>query len=216
MSTSSDFSTAAVEPLTPERRRQQTRDHLLEAAGRVFAERGFHGATMDQVAAAAGFTKGAVYSNFKNKEDLFLALLDERIQQQLALVEQAHNADSGEWGPAASQPWVDITAQMLWGDRDWQLLNFEFVLYAARHEEARRKLAERERATHKLLQPLIEVEFANLINAGFSAEDVMTIVTALFGGISNLHLTDPDTSDEHLVETAINFLNRAIVGPTSE
>src|ERR1022692_3114734 len=46
------------------------------AAAQVFAERGFHGATLDAVASAAGFSKGAVYSNFKNKEDLFLALLE--------------------------------------------------------------------------------------------------------------------------------------------
>src|SRR6202034_428303 len=66
----------AIEPLTPERRRRQTRDHLLEAAAQVLAERGFHGASLDEVAAAAGFTKGAVYSHFKNKEDLFLAVLE--------------------------------------------------------------------------------------------------------------------------------------------
>jgi AcrR family transcriptional regulator len=201
-----------AEPLTPERRRQQTRDHLLEAAGRVFAARGFHGATMDQVAAAAGFTKGAVYSNFKSKEDLFLALLDDRIDQQLALVEQAHLAAPGEAGGPASERWVGLTTQMLWGDRDWQLLSLEFVLYAARHEEARRKLAERERAMHRVLEPLVAGEFARLVDAGFSAEDVITIITALFGGISSLHLTDPETADERLVETAINFLNRAATG----
>src|SRR5271165_3909467 len=65
----------AIEPLSPERRRQQTREHLLQAAAQVFAERGFHGTSLDEVAAAAGFSKGAVYSNFRNKEDLFLALL---------------------------------------------------------------------------------------------------------------------------------------------
>src|SRR5580658_3699842 len=64
----------ALQPLTPERRRQQTREHLLAAAAEVFAERGFHGASLDEVAAVAGFTKGAVYSNFRNKEGLFLAL----------------------------------------------------------------------------------------------------------------------------------------------
>src|ERR1700675_4137539 len=63
-----------LEPLTADRRRQQTREYLLEAAARVFAEHGYHGASLDEVAAVAGFTKGAVYSNFKNKEDLFLAL----------------------------------------------------------------------------------------------------------------------------------------------
>ena len=72
----------AIEPLTPERRRQQTREHLLAAAAQVFAERGFHGATLDEVATVAGFTKGAVYSNFKNKEDLFLALFRARTSRR--------------------------------------------------------------------------------------------------------------------------------------
>ena len=73
-----------IEPLTPERRRAMTREHLLEAAAVVFARDGYYGASLDDVAAAAGFTKGAVYSNFKNKEDLFLALLDHRIDRQMA------------------------------------------------------------------------------------------------------------------------------------
>ena len=70
-------------PLTPERRRQQTREHLLAAAAEVFAERGFHGASLDEVAAVAGFTKGAVYSNFKNKEDLFLALFKANYDREM-------------------------------------------------------------------------------------------------------------------------------------
>src|SRR5580704_14433973 len=73
----------AIEPLTPERRRQQTRDHLLAAAAQVFAERGFHGASLDEVAAVAGFSKGAVYSNFKNKEDLFLALFKANYDREM-------------------------------------------------------------------------------------------------------------------------------------
>ena len=72
-----------LEPLTAERRRQQTREYLLQAAAQVFAERGFHAATLDEVAAAAGFTKGAVYSNFKNKEDLFLALLEDAYAREM-------------------------------------------------------------------------------------------------------------------------------------
>src|SRR5271165_3793460 len=74
----------SLQPLTPERRRQQTRDHLLAAAAEVFAARGFHGASLDEVAAVAGFTKGAVYSNFKNKEDLFLALFKANYDREMA------------------------------------------------------------------------------------------------------------------------------------
>src|SRR5688500_16623682 len=75
-------SMSSLEPLTPDRRRAMTREHLLDAAGIVFARDGFHGASLDDVASTAGFTKGAVYSNFKSKEDLLLALMDKHISQQ--------------------------------------------------------------------------------------------------------------------------------------
>src|SRR6266513_920054 len=74
MSTSAGGPVTTFEPLTPERRRAMTRQHLLEAAAMVFARNGFHGSTLDEVAATAGFSKGAVYSNFKSKHDLFLEL----------------------------------------------------------------------------------------------------------------------------------------------
>src|SRR4029079_9282818 len=78
--------TAPFEPRPPDRRRAMTRQHLLEAAAIVFARNGFPGATLDEVSARAGFTKGAVYSNFKSKDDLFLALLEDRTERQLAVV----------------------------------------------------------------------------------------------------------------------------------
>src|SRR6202020_2624007 len=80
-----------LEPLTPERRRQQTREHLLAAAAQVFAERGFHGASLDEVAAVAGFTKGAVYSNFKNKEGLLLALFKANYDREMDAIRTALN-----------------------------------------------------------------------------------------------------------------------------
>ena len=74
----------SMEPLTQERRRQLTREHLLAAAAQVFAERGFYGATLDEVARVAGFTKGAVYSNFDSKDDLFLALFKANYEREMA------------------------------------------------------------------------------------------------------------------------------------
>ena len=70
----------AFEPLTPQRRREMTKEHLLEAAAIVFARDGFHGASLDDIAALAGFTKGAVYSNFASKEDLFFAVYERRVE----------------------------------------------------------------------------------------------------------------------------------------
>ena len=65
-------------------RRARTRTQLLEAAARVYARRGFDGATLDEVAEVAGFTKGAVYDHFGSKENLLFALLDEHLAAQIA------------------------------------------------------------------------------------------------------------------------------------
>ena len=83
-----------------------TRRHLLDAAAVVFARDGFHGASLDDVAATAGFTKGAVYSNFKSKEDLFLAVFDdhfarERDEMQHVLGEPIERTTSDDRAVAA-------------------------------------------------------------------------------------------------------------------
>src|SRR5271165_2504223 len=69
--------------------RAQTRARVLKAAGEVFAERGYDRASLDDVAAAAGLTKGAVYSSFASKDELFYALMRERIGERLDLVAEA-------------------------------------------------------------------------------------------------------------------------------
>jgi AcrR family transcriptional regulator len=197
-----------VEPLTPDRRRALTRSHLLQAAAHVFARNGFHEASIDDVAAAAGFTKGAVYSNFKNKEDLFLALMDQRTDEQIAAVqttlEEATTLSSDE----RAARFTNLTAQLLWGDRDWQLLYLEFALYAARHPNARRLLAERQRRDRERLVPIIEAEFARVpAPPTVSIEDLAAIFLALFSGIGLQHLTNPDDADDTLLQSAIEFLD---------
>lgn len=69
--------------LSRQESRQQTRERLLEAATKVFSKRGFYEASLDEVAEEAGFSKGAVYSNFANKEGLFMALLDRHLKVEL-------------------------------------------------------------------------------------------------------------------------------------
>ena len=75
--------------LTREERRTQTRAELLDAAERLFSEQGFHATSVDQVADDAGYTKGAVYSNFVSKEDLFFAVYERRVDRALPHLEAA-------------------------------------------------------------------------------------------------------------------------------
>ena len=127
-------------PLTPERRRQQTREHLLAAAAEVFAERGFHGASLDEVAAVAGFTKGAVYSNFKNKEDLFLALFKANYDREMDAIRAALKDSEVPPESRISDFVALIRDQTTQVGRNFSLLYQEFSLYAARNPEVREEL----------------------------------------------------------------------------
>src|SRR5690349_19098566 len=107
-----------------------TREDLLDAARRVFLERGYHGASLELVAREAGYTKGAVYSAFTSKADLFLALYDREIEPRRARLEAAA-ADPHEWLERLRQA------------RAWTLALLEFRLQAARDPQVNAAYAER-------------------------------------------------------------------------
>ena len=199
-----------IEPLTPERRRQQTRDYLLAAAAQVFAERGFHGATLDEVAAVAGFTKGAVYSNFKNKDDLFIALLESRYQSGMASL-RAH-LETAETPHQASDFLGRIADELdeAWAE-SWGALYQEFLVYAMRNPDARRKLAELERADVDALAAVIAAERdKHGIKDAHSVEHAARFVAASMRGLITMRLIDSTAVDETLVVAVLDFLERAL------
>ena len=79
--------------LTRKEKQAQTRSCLMKSAAKVFARRGLQSASIDEVAEDAGYTKGAFYANFKSKEELFLAMLDESFSERIAETEQAFATD---------------------------------------------------------------------------------------------------------------------------
>jgi AcrR family transcriptional regulator len=112
---------------------------LLAAARKVFLAAGYHGATVDAVAGEAGFTIGAVYSQFGGKAELFLALLEQRIEER---IEQIRSVLDGS-GPAAeltavARQWAGV----LRTDLDWTLLVIEFRVHAARDPALAARFAE--------------------------------------------------------------------------
>ena len=205
----------AIEPLTPERRRQQTRDYLLRAAEQVFAARGFHGASLDEVAAVAGFTKGAVYSNFKNKDDLFLALLESRSALDMDALRVAV-ADSEAAGEEDLSRFVALIRNQLESAGDaWGPLYQEFSVYAMRNEEARAKLARAEQADIDAITELISSERnRHGIESTEPVEHLARIVVALTRGLFGMRLINPGSVDDALLETALAFIARAMTsGP---
>jgi AcrR family transcriptional regulator len=200
----------SFEPLTPGRRRAMTRRHLLDAAAVVFARNGFHGSTLDEVATTAGFTKGAVYSNFRSKDDLFLALLEDRIERQFAVVTDVLEAAPRD--AAAQLPRIRelFRGEMFWDD-DFSTLYLEFVLYARRNPEARAKLAARAERSRALVQELIEHEYA-IIGADppYPTRQLAEISLALFGGFGIDRLVAPDAVTDETLNTTLTFLYDAM------
>jgi AcrR family transcriptional regulator len=117
----------------------RNRGLLLAAALRVFTQRGYHAATLEQIAEEAGFSKGAVYSRFDSKADMFLALIAGRITdraaQNAAAAEQA--ASSGDLTAL-----LDLAARAELAAPGWRLLVTEFRIHAARDAELGRRYAE--------------------------------------------------------------------------
>jgi AcrR family transcriptional regulator len=143
-----------VEKLTPERRRELTRTTLIDAAADVFAKRGFHAASLEEIAETAGFTRGAIYKNFENKEELFYAVIERRIEAQLSRFREVLRDDAA----AARDParLAAIWEEELGFDNEWLTLDLEFRLYAMRNEEARRRWVAHEREFRNLVARFIE------------------------------------------------------------
>jgi AcrR family transcriptional regulator len=112
---------------------------VLDAARQVFLARGYHNATLEQIADEAGFSKGVMYSQFASKADLFLALLDARIAERAE-----ENARLAESLPGDDQGLLALVGHLTAGDqltRGWQLLVIEFRVHAARDAELSRRYA---------------------------------------------------------------------------
>jgi AcrR family transcriptional regulator len=114
-----------------------TRSRFLQAAEKIFARDGFDGAKLEEIAADAGYTRGAFYANFDSKEDLFLALLEREISSRIASLREqvaGHENPSDKLG-AFRDFWLDTCL-----DRRWSLLALEFKLFAVRHPEVKARL----------------------------------------------------------------------------
>jgi len=126
----------------------QTRERLLDAALDVFSRRGYSAASVDEIAAEAGYSKGAVYSNFSNKEELFLALIDRRFAKEAqgypGIVNRMNDDLKVEEGS-------DFKEEVM-KDSIWNILMVEFFLYAIREGNQRTELATRIEQLRSLME----------------------------------------------------------------
>src|ERR1700689_5209675 len=134
------------------KRRPITITALLDAAMELFAEKGYGATSIPDICARAGLTKGAFYSNFANKDALFLALLDRSWDRRAEWIRRSRTAGDllarGESGSRASPADLDV-------DRQWTLVSMEFSLHAIRHPDVARLLVEHERRVRSELAVVV-------------------------------------------------------------
>jgi AcrR family transcriptional regulator len=201
------------------RKEQQahTRMCLMQSAAKVFARRGLQQASIDEVAQDAGYTKGAFYANFKSKEELFLAMLDERFEQKIRELE-ALMARGGTLEDQARAAGAEFT-EYLAADPEWQRLFFEFAAYAARNEDFRQELTTRYRSLRERIAELLRARAAELgLEPPVPAEQVALMTFAMANGFALERLLEPEAvpDDLHGTMLAIFFTGlQAMAGARS-
>jgi AcrR family transcriptional regulator len=175
--------------LTP--RRQATRARLLTAAAEVFAERGFHGASVEDICERAGFTRGAFYSNFASKDELVIELYAEHAASlRQAIAEVA--AQPGLTLPALLERVVDIWTRDPDERRRWYLLTTEFALHAVRDDDARRAWQRLQSQIRKELVALIEpIAARHDLELTVPTADLVRLLTIVLQGGLGQHLLEP-------------------------
>ncbi len=202
--------------LTRKQRQRQTREDLVAAAARVFARRGYHKATVEEIAAEAGFSTGAVYSNFEGKEELFLAIADRQVQDRVAEITAVADAAEGE-GDASAEA-ADRFRAFIEADPDWPLLFYEFWSLSVRNPELQDELAKRRDAIRDALADTLERVATELgLELRFPAPALATAVAASLNGLAFERAADPNAvPDEVFTEFLTAVLGCAITAPQTE
>ncbi|KBZ61424.1 hypothetical protein K875_04380 [Mycobacterium [tuberculosis] TKK-01-0051] len=196
-----------VKPLRTRPTRGEVRDRILDAASKVFAAEGFAGATIDAIGQAAGFTKGAVYSNFESKDELFLALLDREFElrgEQIAIALDRSDGDSGAAAREVSRSVLDSVRD----HSDYYVLLVEYWLRAQRDPQLRERLIERRRAAAD--QALDIVESTDTVPGDRRLADVAQLVVTLNLGVAMEEVLRPGTINPDLLAQLITALLESI------
>jgi AcrR family transcriptional regulator len=186
--------------MTRDESRERTRELVLDSAAVIFRRDGFHQASIDEIAEEAGFSRGAVYSRFANKEEFFLALHDREAQRRVQLIAE-RLLDDGTLPDAAR-----IAARTFYerhlADPGWSLLMAEFTVHAARNHDVARRLREQDQVMREASTRLIaEICARKCIECDErDANEVVTAMMAVGCGITLEQQVAPETINLEMVE----------------
>ncbi len=174
---------------TREEQREITREKLLAAAKRLFVKQGFAATSVEEIAEAAGFTRGAFYSNFEDKDDIFIALLDSdlrtRIGELTGIFSEAADLQAAFTAIIRSNEDREVPASAV--------LHSEFWLYAVRNPKVRRRLAEHQRTERRAFERAIQAQFDAVgLEVPVDLHDAALVLLALDTAAPRLRLIDPD------------------------
>src|SRR6476619_2096073 len=189
--------------------RDDTREKLFEASARMFEDQGIGGASIEAIAAAAGFTRGAFYSNFRSKDELIIAILEDHVEQSIRrnLDLLAQHSNLAEFLDAVKT--MDRSRQDPLGRSP--RLHMEMILFVARAERRRPELAKRLRARRKLIADIVETASKNSgRNLPFNPAWMGAFTLAMEDGFRLHRLIDPETTPADSFLRAIDDLHRAI------
>ena len=197
--------TVPAERWTQERRRQHTRDLLLDAAEEVFAKKGFEGASLEEIADAAGYTRGAIYKHFGGKEALFLEA-NERFNERFVhafvdVIDPSTPPDQLDIRSIARR-WRDLQR----ANHDRYALGAEFNLYVLRHPEIHERVLEQRRRTVEMVVKFMEEQDALAgVKPRMPLDTLARLTLAASDGIEfALHLED--SGDDSLHEAFLELL----------
>jgi AcrR family transcriptional regulator len=192
-------------------RQAQTREDLMDAAEELFTANGFHATSLDAVADAAGYTKGAVYSNFSSKEDLFFAVYERRVDRHLA-----HVSEQFDGPPDAGQAILRVISAV--GDLrrrradGWMAVFLEFWTHVLRHPEHRARFAvTHKRAIEPFASTLERFAAQQGITLAIPADQLATAMFAMENGIGLERLTDPEAADADLPVRLVELIFEGLV-----
>ena len=197
----------AIEKLTRERRRQLTKDVLTAAASEVFARRGYEGASLDEIAETAGFTRGAIYKNFGGKEELFFNVIDRLNEQTIeafrAVVPTFPDAEQWDLSTLA-ELWRASAAEF----DELFVINLEYELYVLRNPDARPRVVEHRQKRREMVAAFIEeVAGQTGMTLRLPADTLAAIILATADGLTYTLRVD----GEDLFEPFLALLNAGMI-----
>ncbi len=192
---------------TRAQKREANRERILRAARDVFGARGYYPATIEDIAEDAGLSNGAIYYNFGSKEELFLALLDARLDERLEHTRQTLASSASTPGDRTIDEEARDITRSFKESREWRLLLLEFVAYAARNPSFAERFKDHKRRLRAAVAEILGLHLkARGITPPMPIDQLAMAITGLANGLAVEELSDPGSVSDQLLSDVLTLL----------